>query len=121
MRASSSVIIVESSSTCRGSGFVHTGGSSGTGHLENRTYRARMADLDGYVTTAELRATLSDAVNRVAFGRERIGVSRRGEVVAVLIGFADLRRLQTLEANLPPVDEAQEREDEMFRLYERLV
>lgn len=80
-----------------------------------------MADLDGYVTTAELRATMSDIVNRAAFGRERIGVSRRGEVVAVLIGFADLRRLQSLEARLTPADVEEARVDEMFRLFDRLI
>lgn len=59
------------------------------------------------LNTAEIKAHLSELVNRVAFSRERLIVMRRGKPVAALISLEDLRRLETLEASTVHADESQ--------------
>ena len=44
------------------------------------------------------RAGLADALNRVAYGHERIVLQRRGKDVAVLISVGDLRLFERLLA-----------------------
>ena len=51
-----------------------------------------MATPEASVSVAELRLALSDSINRVAYGQERLAVTRRGKVAAV-----DLERLEALE------------------------
>lgn len=58
-----------------------------------------MTDTSSTISVAELRAGLSDAISRATFGHERIGITRRGKVAAVLIGPADLARLEWLDDN----------------------
>lgn len=48
--------------------------------------------------TAEIKARLSEIVNRVTFGRERVIVLRRGKPVAALVSVNDLRRLEALNS-----------------------
>lgn len=48
--------------------------------------------------TAEVKARLSEIINRVAFGRERLIVLRRGKPVAALVSVHDLRRLEALDS-----------------------
>jgi len=50
------------------------------------------------VDTVQLRAQLSDVVNRVAFGKERVLLKRRGKDLAVLVPVEDAKRLEELEA-----------------------
>jgi prevent-host-death family protein len=50
------------------------------------------------LSVADARAGFSDALNRVAFGRERIVIHRHGRDVAALIPLEDLRRLGRLLA-----------------------
>jgi len=45
----------------------------------------------------ELRKEMSDALNRVAYGGERIVVERRGKQVAVLVPVEDVAVLEQLE------------------------
>lgn len=56
-----------------------------------------MATPEATVSVAELRLALSDSINRVAYGHERLAVTRRGKVAAVLISVEDLERLEALE------------------------
>lgn len=49
------------------------------------------------VSVADLRATLSDTINRAAYGHERVGITRRGKVAAVLVSVEDALRLEQLE------------------------
>jgi len=56
--------------------------------------------------TAEIKARLSEIINRVAFGRERLIVLRRGKPVAALVSVDDLRRLETLDSTRPGNDSA---------------
>jgi prevent-host-death family protein len=56
-----------------------------------------MATTTRAVSVADLRTTLSDTINRAAYGHERVGITRRGKVAAVLISIEDLERLEGLE------------------------
>lgn len=49
------------------------------------------------VSARQLRAELSSIVGRVAFGHERIGLTRNGKLAAVVIGVDDLELLEQLE------------------------
>ena len=49
------------------------------------------------VDTVQLRAELSTMVNRVAFGKERIALTRRGKQIAALVPVEDVRLLEELE------------------------
>ena len=48
-------------------------------------------------TTVAARNDFSEVVNRAAFGRERIILSRRGKAVAAVVPIADVDLLQVLE------------------------
>ena len=52
------------------------------------------------VTTKEARDQLSDLVNRAAYGKERIVLTRRGKGVAALIGLDDLLALEQMMRRL---------------------
>lgn len=52
------------------------------------------------VSTVEAREKLSDLVNRVAYGRERVTITRRGKAVAVLVPVEDALALEALEDHL---------------------
>lgn len=49
------------------------------------------------VSVGEARKDLADTLNRVAFGRDRIILHRRGKDVAVLVPLEDLELLEKLE------------------------
>ncbi|HVT61619.1 MAG TPA: type II toxin-antitoxin system Phd/YefM family antitoxin [Thermoanaerobaculia bacterium] len=49
---------------------------------------------------SKVRTQLADALNRVAYGGERIVLHRRGKDVAVLVPLADLEVLRSLEDRL---------------------
>jgi prevent-host-death family protein len=46
------------------------------------------------VNTADLRANISDTVNRVAYGHERVVLTRRGRPLVALVPIADLEALE---------------------------
>lgn len=56
-----------------------------------------MTHSEASISVAELRLALSDSINRVAYGQERLAVTRRGKVAAVLVSVEDLERLEALE------------------------
>lgn len=49
------------------------------------------------LAASSLRQTLADALNRVAYGRERIVLARRGKDVAAIVPMEDLVLLNELE------------------------
>jgi prevent-host-death family protein len=51
------------------------------------------------LNTAEIKARLSELVNRVAFRQERLIILKRGKPVAAMVSVEDLRRLEALEAS----------------------
>lgn len=56
-----------------------------------------MDSVSSSVSARELRTELSSIVGRVAFGHERIGLTRNGKLTAVVIGVEDLELLEQLE------------------------
>ena len=49
------------------------------------------------LTTTEARAGLSELVSRVGYGGDRIGLTRHGKVLAVLVSPEDVAHWQALE------------------------
>lgn len=49
------------------------------------------------VTASEARQALSDILNRVAYGGDRIALCRRGKPVAVVVSVEDAALLEELE------------------------
>jgi len=49
------------------------------------------------ISIAKIRDNLADALNRVAYGGERIVLQRRGKGVAALVSIEDLALLEELE------------------------
>ena len=50
------------------------------------------------VDTSQIKAQLSEFIGRVAYGRERVLVLRRGKPVAALVSVEDLRQLELADA-----------------------
>jgi prevent-host-death family protein len=46
--------------------------------------------LSRFINTNELRDNLSETINRAAFGKEAVIVTRRGRKIAVIISIGDL-------------------------------
>jgi prevent-host-death family protein len=53
--------------------------------------------MDAMVSIGEVKRDISELVNRVAFGGERIVLTSRGKPKAVLVNIEDYRRLQAQE------------------------
>lgn len=72
-----------------------------------------MGAADYFVGVADLRVHLSDTINRAAYGHERINITRRGKVAAVLISAEDLERFERLEdeADVRALKEAKAEDD----------
>ena len=49
------------------------------------------------ITTAEARKNFADIVNTVAYGKEPIVLTRRGQEIAALISIEELQLLQKIE------------------------
>ncbi len=60
--------------------------------ITNPNRSARMDD----VSTADLRRNLADLVNRVAFGKERVVLTRHGKQVCALVPIEDLSLLERM-------------------------
>lgn len=56
-----------------------------------------MDTLSGEISTRELRGQLSDVLGRAMYGNERIGVTRNGKLVAVVVSPADFEALEAFE------------------------
>jgi prevent-host-death family protein len=48
------------------------------------------------VTTVEARSQFSEILNRAAYGRERVVLTRRGKPIAAVVSIDDLRALERL-------------------------
>ncbi|MCZ7645637.1 MAG: type II toxin-antitoxin system Phd/YefM family antitoxin [Planctomycetota bacterium] len=57
------------------------------------------------IDTVNARKNFSDTVNRAAYGKERVTLTRRGRPVAALVPVEDLALLEALEDKLD-LDEA---------------
>jgi len=52
------------------------------------------------VSTAEARKKLAEIVNKVAYGKELVVLTRRGEKIAALISMEELELLQLIEDHI---------------------
>src|SRR4030042_569368 len=59
--------------------------------------RRRSSFMRKDMSTVELRENLSEAVNRAAFGKERVVLTRRGRKLAGIVPFEDIELLEALE------------------------
>ena len=57
-----------------------------------------------HITTSKVRKDLSDTVNRVAYGGERVVLQRRGKEVAAVVPIEDLKLLEALEDRMDLAD-----------------
>jgi prevent-host-death family protein len=49
------------------------------------------------ITTVEARAQFSELINRAAFGKERVTLTRRGKEIVAVVPIEDMKLLETLE------------------------
>ena len=49
------------------------------------------------LTTVQVRAQLSEIINRAAFGKERLFLTRRGKRIAAIVPIEDIDLLEALE------------------------
>ncbi len=52
------------------------------------------------VSTAQARDQFADVINRVAYGKERVILTRRGKALAAVVPFEDAQLLEALEDQL---------------------
>jgi prevent-host-death family protein len=49
------------------------------------------------VTTVDARAQFSEIINRAAFGKERVTLTRRGKEIVAVVPIEDVKLLEALE------------------------
>jgi prevent-host-death family protein len=52
------------------------------------------------ISTVEARGRFSDIINRAAFGKERVVLTRRGKELAAVVPIEDMKFLEELEDRL---------------------
>lgn len=57
-----------------------------------------------HLPSSKAREGFADTINRVAFGKERVVLRRRGKEVAAVVSMEDLRLLEDLEDRIDLVD-----------------
>jgi prevent-host-death family protein len=51
----------------------------------------------GQVSTVDARAQFSEIINRAAFGKERVTLTRRGKEIVAVVPIEDVKLLEALE------------------------
>jgi prevent-host-death family protein len=59
----------------------------------------------GQVNTVNARAQFSEIINRAAFGKERVTLTRRGKEIVAVVPIEDVKLLEALEDKID-LDEA---------------
>jgi len=59
----------------------------------------------GQVSTVDARSQFSEIINRAAFGKERMILTRRGKEIVAVVPIEDVRLLESLEDRID-LDEA---------------
>ena len=57
-----------------------------------------------HLPASKAREGFADTINRVAFGKERVVLRRRGKEIAAVVPIDDLRLLEELEDRIDLVD-----------------
>jgi prevent-host-death family protein len=52
------------------------------------------------LSAAKIRGELADVINRVAYNKERVAITRRGKVEAIIIPVEDFELLEALEEKM---------------------
>lgn len=52
------------------------------------------------IPTVKARDQLADIINRVAYGKERIALTRRGKAVVAIVSIEDVELLEQIETRL---------------------
>jgi prevent-host-death family protein len=68
------------------------------------------------IGTHEAKTHLSEYLNRVAYGGERIIVERHGKPVAALVSVEDLKKLENLNQAINEKTSEQEREERFYQV-----
>ena len=55
---------------------------------------------EGHIGVSEARETFAELVNRVAYGRERVLVARRGRPIAAIVPIDDVEFIERIEDEL---------------------
>ncbi len=55
-------------------------------------------------STVEVRTQLSEVINRVAYGKERVVLTRRGKELVAIVPIEDMKRLELLNESLNAID-----------------
>jgi prevent-host-death family protein len=61
----------------------------------------------GQVNTVNARAQFSEIINRAAFGKERVTLTRRGKEIVAVVPIEDMKLLEALEDKID-LEEARE-------------
>lgn len=61
-------------------------------------------------STVEVRTQLSEVINRVAYGKERVVLTRRGKELVAIVPIEDMKRLELLNESLNAIDLKQAKE-----------
>ena len=61
----------------------------------------------GQVNTVNARAQFSEIINRAAFGKERVTLTRRGKEIVAVVPIEDMKLLEALEGKID-LEEARE-------------
>ena len=69
------------------------------------------------VSTAEARKNLAEIVNKVAYGKEPVVLTRRGEEIAALISMEELELLKLIEDHID-IEDAREALEEPGKIFQ---
>ena len=72
------------------------------------------------ITTSEARQTFSEIVNKVAYGKERVVVERRGKKLVAVVPVEDLELIEEIEDQLD-AEEARRAKAEARRKKEKPI
>jgi prevent-host-death family protein len=61
------------------------------------TFRPKGGNGLAQVNTVNARAQFSEIINRAAFGKERVTLTRRGKEIAAVVPIEDVKLLEALE------------------------
>lgn len=71
------------------------------------------------VSTKEARDQLSELINRVAYGKERIVLTRRGKELAVIVSLEDLLTLERVMSRLEDISDLDAAQDALSEAKEK--
>lgn len=54
----------------------------------------------GKISTADIRSSLADVLNRAGYAKERVTITRRGRKIAAIVPMEDVEMLEAIEDRL---------------------